>query len=127
MKYTIKQYAQAIFEALEDKSEKEQKEITARFLKLLIKNGDWKWHVTLLKALEKLILKKKGLKKVFAEAPREISEALILEIEKIFGGKIYFLQKTNQSLHGGIKILVDDEILIDASAKSRIDKLFLKL
>jgi len=124
MKYTIKQYAQAIFEALKDKPEKAQKEITERLLKLLVKNGDWKRHVAILKALEKLILKEKGLKKVFAEAPQEIPVVLKSEIENIFGGKIYFLQKINHSLLGGIKILVDEEILVDASAKKQLDNMF---
>jgi len=126
MKYTAKQYAGAIIEALEGKNLKAQKEIMERFLRLIVKNGDWGLRSAILIALEKLILKKKDLKKVCVEAPQEISVTLKSEIEKIFGRRIHLFQKINPSLLGGIKILIDDEVLIDASARKQIDKMFAK-
>lgn len=126
MKFTPKQYARAIFEALKGKSPESQKELMTRFLKLLRKNGDWAKNAAILSALEKLILKEKGLKKVYVEAPQEIKGMLKYEVENIFGRKVYFSQKTNSSLLGGIKILIDDEILIDASAKRQIERMFHK-
>ena len=124
MKYSPKQYAACLLEALEGKPEKARKEIMARFLGLLLKGGDWKKSNDILCETEKLVLKKNGLKKVRAEAPQQIPALLKDEIEKIIGRKIYFSPKVNPSLLGGIKILVDDELLIDASARRQIEKMF---
>ncbi|OGZ33916.1 MAG: hypothetical protein A2174_03470 [Candidatus Portnoybacteria bacterium RBG_13_41_18] len=125
MKYSPKQYTSALLESLKDKTEIRQKEIINNFFKTLSKNNDWSRLGSILKAVEKKYLEDTGLKKVYVETASPISSNLEKEIEKILGNKVYFLTKTNPMLLAGIKILVDDELLIDASARTKIEKMFI--
>lgn len=125
MKYKAKQYAAALFGALKDKGVAEQKEIISRFLSFLTKNREWRKISAIAKELERIQLKSKGLTKISVETVGELSTELKQRMGEILGGKTYFIHHKNPSLLAGIKILVDDEILIDASAKNRIDKMFL--
>lgn len=126
MKYSPKQYACALLESLKGKSETKQKEMVGNFLKTLSKNNDWSRLNSILRTVEKEYLKDAGLKKVYLETAGSVMPGLEKEIEKILGHRIYFLSKTNPTLLAGIKILVDDELLIDASAKNKIEKIFAK-
>ncbi len=131
MKYTNKQYASGLLETLLGKPEKKQKEIVRRFLLILTKNRDWSRLEGILDEAEKICLKEAGLKKVYLETPSPVYPALKKEIQKILGEaelssgkKIFFSAKTNPALFGGVRILIDNELLIDASAKRQLDKIF---
>lgn len=124
MRYTNKQYAAAFLSALKDKSGKERTEILRRFLTLLQKNKDWPRLNLILREAEKFYLRKSGLKKVFLETAQPASPNVKKEVEKILGRKIVLSEKINPAILAGIKILVDDELLIDSSAQSRLRKLF---
>jgi F0F1-type ATP synthase delta subunit len=126
MKPSIKQYALALLLALGGQSEKKQKEIIRKFLILLTKNRAWSRLEAVLKEVERLHLKETGLAKVHVETASPISEGLRKEIEKVFGKKISLSSKINPGLFAGIKIIVNDEIMVDASAKKQLDKIFQK-
>lgn len=124
MKYTNKQYASGLLEALEGKPEKKQKEIVRRFLLVLTKNRDWSRLEGIFEEAERICLKEAGLKKVYVETPSSVYPVLKKEIQKILGKKIFFSAKTKPALFGGVRILIDNELLIDASAKRQLDKIF---
>lgn len=125
MRYTNQQYAEAFLLALDNqKSEPQRREATRRFLSILQKNGDSPKLQTILRILEKKYLHKEGLKKVSLEYAGRLSPDTKKDIEKILGRKIIITERKNPDLLAGIKILVNDEILIDASAKRQMDKLF---
>ena len=124
MKHTSSQYAQSLMLALKNKPENEQKKIMGNFLCILRKNRDWRERGKIFRETEKRLLKESGIKKVSVETPSPISKKLKEEIEGVFGGKIFFRAAIKNDLHAGIRIEIDDEILIDATAKSRLKKLF---
>jgi len=124
MKYSNKQYAQALQGALTGKDEKKQKAVLKRFVqKLHQQRGIYRLNL-ILKEYEKKYLQEKGFIKVQLEYPEQLPAGIKKEVEKELKHKIYFLEKTNPKLLGGIKILINDEILVDATAKRQLDKIF---
>ena len=77
-------------------------------------------------AYEKLVLQKTGTRKVRIESASPITEKLKKEIDDILGGKIYFEEAQNLDLLAGVKIMVDNELLIDASARRQMERIFVK-
>lgn len=125
MKLSTKQYASALHRAISGKSEIERKHIIRNFLFILQKNRDWQRLGLILKEVERLYLRESGLRKVEVETASPVKN-LRNELEMILGKNIFMKEKINPEILAGIKILIDDEFLIDASAKGRVDKMFSK-
>lgn len=126
MKYRPQQYAQALLAACEQKSDVEQKKIVKRFAELLVRHqATGKTHAICV-AYEKLNLQKEGMRSVRVETVDGVSEKLKNEIHAILGKHIYIEEVANPDLLGGVKILIDGEILIDASARRQMEGLFRK-
>ena len=126
MKYTAKQYASVFLSVFEGKSEKSRKEVLQKFIAVLSRNRDMTRLGAILREIEREFFKKTGMKKVLVESVSPLSVGLRNEVEKAVGGKTYLYEKINPSLLAGIRILINDEFLIDASAKRQIEKLFSK-
>lgn len=127
MKYTNRQYASALLASLEEKPEERKREMIKHFLKILARKRDFRRINMILKNIEKQHLKKIGLQKVHLESPFQISPELKREINKIIGPNILFSETINPKILAGVKFLIDDEVLIDASAKRQLDRLFLNV
>lgn len=123
MRYRVAQYAEALFGTLEDKNEKERRAIARRFGALLARHRMLGKADAILSAYEKIILRARGARKIMIESAAPVSASLKKEIKKILGAKIYFEEKENPALLAGIKILMDDELLIDASGRRQIDRM----
>ncbi len=121
MIYRPGQYAEALFAALEGKTDTEQKKIVKRFAEMLIRDHAAAKFSAICMAYEKLQQKKQGIHSVRLETVAPATEKLKNEIHAILGKEINFEEVVNPHLLGGVKILVDNEILIDASAKHHID------
>lgn len=121
MKYRPRQYAEALFTALKDKTEAEQKKIVEQFAKILIRDGSLAKLSIICMAYEKFEQHKQGMRSVRLETIDSATENLKQKIRAILGKNINFEEVRNPQLIGGIKILVDNEILIDASVKRHID------
>jgi len=124
MKLTNTLYAKTLHEALAGKTAGERKEIFKRFLYVLRKNKDLNRLGMIIKETEKEGLRRTGLSKLEIETPAQITPAIKQELASIFNNKMLLEERTSPGLLAGIRIIVDDELLIDATAKSRIDKIF---
>ncbi len=124
MKYRIAQYAQALHAALKDAPASKQKETMRRFAALLTRHRMSGKSDLIVGSYEKIILSEGGVRKVSIESAAPMSERLKKEIGEIMGKKIVVEEKTRPDLLAGIKILVDDELLIDASARRQIERIF---
>ena len=124
MRYSNTQYASALHQALKEKSSVQRKAVLKNFLLILRKQRIAVTLPRILQEVEKQYLKEEGMRKVMVElaAPRKNLKA---DIEKILGSKVLLEQKTNPELLAGIRILVDDELLVDASGRRQLGKLFL--
>jgi len=121
MIYRPLQYAEALFAALEDKNDADQKKIVKRFAEILIRGRAAAKLPAIIMAYEKLQQKKRGIHSVRLETVAPATEKLKEQIHAILGKEINFEEVVNPQMLGGVKILVDSEILIDASAKHHID------
>lgn len=124
MKCTSKQYAAALRETLEGKTGRERKEILRRLVKVLLKNRDFSKRAAVLKEYERQCLRAQDVKKIILDSAAPVPQKLKHEIQKILGGKLSFSERIDPVLLAGIKILVNDEIMIDASGRGRIKHLF---
>ena len=126
MKYRPSQYAETLYVATIDKTAEEQKKIVKRFADLLVRHQMTGKVTMIVEAYEKLILQKGGLRRVRIETAYQATETLKRDIRACLGKNIHIEEEINSHMLGGVKILVDDEILIDASVKRQLDNLFIK-
>lgn len=124
MTHSPKRYARALFEALDGKTGNDRKKLLKHFLFVLSRRGDSQKLTRILVELERVYLAKAKAKKVEVESADPISRNARENIAKTLGGKVFFAERVRPELLAGIKILVNGELLIDASASSLIRKMF---
>ena len=126
MKYRVSQYAEALVAATEGKGEAEQKRIVKRFADLLARHRMIGKARMICVAYEKIVLRKKGMRSVWIETAIPASEKIKKDIQAMLGKNIHIEATTNPDVLGGITIVVDDEILIDASVRRQMENMFRK-
>lgn len=126
MKYSPRQYAKALLLILAERKPPEQKELIRRFLLLLSKKGDRSRLGLIVREFEKQHLAALKIKKVQLESVDPVPARVKKEMETLLGHNLLFQEKINPVLIAGIKILVNDELLIDASAATQISRIFSK-
>jgi F0F1-type ATP synthase delta subunit len=124
MRYSPSQYAEALYDALLDKTRDAYSTTVKHFLYILRKNKDYQALPVILSRFEKVYLKKKNLRKVDITSASKLSTEVHDEIQKIMGEDIVIEEKIKPELLAGLTLLVDDTLYIDASAKTRIARLF---
>lgn len=124
MRYSVKQYAAAFTSALGGKSVSEQKELSRRFLLVLQRHGLWSRRMPIIKEVERQYFKERGTRKVAVAAAAPLTAETRQEIERIIGKNIFWQETVEPELLAGMKILIDEEVLIDATGKTRLEKLF---
>ena len=123
MKYRVTQYAEALHAALKGAPVSKHKDIMRRFAALLGRHRMSGKSDLVVAAYEKIVLRETGMRKVKIESAAPASEQLKKEIGAVLGENIFIEAKTNPELLAGIKILVDNELLIDASAKRQLARM----
>jgi F-type H+-transporting ATPase subunit delta len=124
MKFSIRQYAEALHLSFQDVAPKDHDTIIDNFLAILKDNGDLEHYETIVLEYERLDKEDRGIKTVEVTAAREatINKELIHELNKIVGKDIDLKKKIDEQLVGGVMVQVDDT-LIDASVKGQLGKL----
>ena len=123
MKYSARTYAAALVKAADGKSPSEQKQIANSFWQIVSKNRDQQKINRVLEEAEKIILKNTNTTKVRLESAEPVPAKLKHEVKELMNKKVLFSEIINPELLAGIKILINDELLIDATAKSKLNKL----
>lgn len=123
MKYSAQHYAEALFETLEDVSGERRRGALEGFLRTLRRNRDVGRLNQILRHYEKIYLLRKGMVKVKIETPESPSDGLKRSIEKAIGKPVVFTERRNPKLLAGVVITLNDAILIDASASTKLDSL----
>lgn len=119
MKYKPKIYAQTIAELIiEKKSEK----IHKNFLKILLKNGDFKKAKEIMILAEKILLRKTKKRKIVLELARERS---IKNLHLFYQESDLVKKMVNPELLAGIKVTMNEEWQLDYSLKGKLDQLFI--
>lgn len=94
------------------------------FLGMLKRNGDFSRLSEILRFIERFFYKKNGITKVEVTTAREAKKEFESELHERFDKKAEISFTVQPGIIGGTVIKINDETLIDASVKRRIDKLF---
>ena len=126
MKFTHKQYAQALHEALVETSPKDQDTIIENFIEILKQKGDLAEYEKIVAAYESYDKELKGIIDVevttATDASVSTNKAFIDELNAIVGKDIAIQHKIDNNLIGGVVIKAGDT-LIDGSIKHNLENL----
>ncbi|MEJ0021157.1 MAG: ATP synthase F1 subunit delta [Candidatus Doudnabacteria bacterium] len=126
MKFTAKQYAEALFESLEDTDPKHIDIILDNFVAAMSENNDLRMFDDIASEFHKLELAKKGIKEVDVTSAKPLNkeneEQILDELNKLAKGHYELKKKVDEQLVGGVVIKFDDK-MIDASVKNNLEQL----
>lgn len=126
MKYKATHYACALAQALEDTTPEIARVRVRAFAELLKKHRMLGKAEDIARAAERRLAKNAGVRRVRIESPAGNSKTIQKEIIELLNGKVWIEEKVSPELLAGIRILIDDETLIDASGRQRLEKIFQK-
>lgn len=127
MKITPKKYGQLLASMLETADD--VKKVAPKFLAMLRRRKQYKLLPKILKAFEREWLKLRGMAEVKITYPKKFESSLDelkKRLQEKLGGKLSFKSYPADELIGGVKIMMDDN-LIDASVSGRLRALQNKL
>lgn len=126
MKFTAKQYAQALHGALVETQPKDLDLVLDNFVKLLAENNDLRLFDQIASELHKNDLEKKGIKQAEVASAHPLNhenERHILEVlNRYVKSKVELKKKLDENIVGGAVIQVDD-LMIDASVRKSLEQL----
>lgn len=120
MKYSAKQYAQALYDSL--KEAKDVDLVFRNFYGILLRNNDLKLINKIIEKIEEIDKEERGVIEVELTSAKEIDKASVLEIGNLIGEKVEIKQTIDPSLITGLKLQIND-LLIDGSIKAKLNKL----
>lgn len=126
MKYSAKQYAQALMDSLDGTNPADMEKVLDNFVKILAENNDLRQFDEISEEFHKLELAKKGISQVEVVSAhpinRENEKEILHELNKLVKGDIELKKKLDENIVGGVVIRMDDQVL-DASVKSSLEQL----
>lgn len=123
-KFTTKQYAQALYEAVHETNAKDHDVVLDNFVKILAQAGDLNKYPEIEKEYHLLEMKEKGMSsaEVTVAKDMEVNANLLKDLNEIIGNKLEIKKQVDEGIIGGVVVRVDDT-LIDASIKTQLDSL----
>ena len=126
MKFTAKQYAQALMDSLTDTDPKHIDLILDNFVFVLVENNALRMYDEIAEEFHKLELEKKGIKQVEVTSAHPINHEnekdILHELNKLAKNHYEIKKKVDESLIGGVVIRMEDQVL-DASVKNNLEQL----
>lgn len=124
MKYTHRQYVQALYESLQDTKPTSHDKVIENFIAILKQNGDLTQYEQIISEYEVYDQEQRGVKQVEVVTASEtkLNKPLLDELNAIVGQKTELKQKVDDNLIGGVVVRVDDT-LIDGSIKKQLEDL----
>lgn len=126
MKFTAKNYAQALHEALETTAPADADKILDNFVQILASNNDLRMFEQVASEFHKQELARKGIKQAVVTSAGTINQSneqgILDALNKIVKSKVELDKKIDPNLIGGVVVQVDD-LLIDGSVRSNLHEL----
>lgn len=124
MRITTTQYAEALYEAINQTSPNDHDLVLDNFVKILAQNDDLAKHAEIEKEYKILEMKARGISQAEITVARdmEVNSLLVDELNKVVAGKVEIKKRVDEGIVGGVVVRVDDT-LIDASVRGQLDKL----
>lgn len=124
MRYSIRTFATALLDSLEGKTLEQQRATLKRLVAVLTKKGMRRQLHAILRETERLYLKAHRITKVEAVSPTPLGAEAKQDIERALGTKMFFTEQTDPSVIAGVKLFIDEELLIDATAQRQLEEIF---
>jgi F-type H+-transporting ATPase subunit delta len=126
MKFNPKQYAEALWDSLQDTNPKDQSQVLDNFVKVLAENNDIRLFDQISEEFHKLDLNRQGIKQVNVRSAhpltKENEKAILTELNKLAKTKFELKSVVDERLIGGVVIQMDDQVL-DTSLKNQLEQL----
>lgn len=127
MKVTINQYAQALLELTDQKSEQEISDIVKKFAEVLKNEGQLKNAGKIMEKFSELYNAKHGIIEAEVISARELSGEQVHQVEifvkeKYDGNAVETKNIVDEKVKGGVVIKVGDEVL-DGSVSGQLKRL----
>ncbi len=123
MRYTKEQYAQALYESLQDTAPRSHDTVIDNFIKTLKNNGDLGSYEAIIETYEAYDKEQRGVTEVeVTTAGATINKTLLNDLNKLVGKDAEVIHKTDDKIVGGVVIRIDDT-LIDGSIKHQLNNL----
>ncbi len=132
MKFSPQQYAQALYDSVQEVNPKDYDLIMDKFVKILAVNGDLNKHAEIETEFRRIEMNAKGIKDVTVTVAHDIqmNKGILDDLNKIIKSNVAsdkpiqteIKSKVDDTLVGGIVVRVDDT-LIDASVRGQLDSL----
>jgi F-type H+-transporting ATPase subunit delta len=126
MKFSAKQYAEALMDSLNDTDPKDNDKILDNFVSVLAANNDLRLFDEIASEFHKLELAKKGIKEVEVTSAHPLNKEnelqILHELNKLAKGNYEIKKKIDEQILGGVVIRLDDKML-DASVKNDLEQL----
>ncbi len=124
MKFTVKQYAQSLYEVLTDSNPKDHDRVIENFISVLKANDDLSAYEKIVNEVDSLFQTDNETSKIEVTAANEksITPSLLKELNKLAKTKAEIPTKIDDKIIGGVIIRVDDQ-LIDASISTQLQNL----
>ena len=124
MKISNEQYASALYQALQEVTDKHYETVIENFIRVLSGSGDLARYEQIITAYEELDRKERGVAKADLTFARktEVNKEFMNSLNKLAEKKLEVTANIDESIIGGVVVKIDD-ILLDASVKSRLRRL----
>ena len=126
MKFSPKQYAQALFDAISHTQSKDHDRVLDNFVQILAANNDLRMFDLISEEFENVRLKSEGKIKATVSSARKMDEAtnkqVVELLNKTVKSNVEITNKIDEKLVGGFVVRMEDTV-IDASIKRQINEL----
>ncbi len=124
MKFNHKQYAQALYEALQETKPKDQDVVIENFIEILKARGDLAEYEKIIAEYEIYDREQRGISEVEITTAGDVkmNKSLLDELNSIVGKDIEIKEKIDNNLIGGVVIKTGDT-LIDGSIRHHLETL----
>src|SRR4051812_37993208 len=112
MRYTHQQYAQALYESIQDTKPKDHDQVIENFVDALKRNGDLAEYEAIVKVFEDYDRDQRGIREVEVTTTHDVktSKGLLDHLNKLVGKNIEVKRKVDDKLIGGVVIKVEDTL-----------------
>jgi len=122
-RFTPKQYALALYESLSEAKPSEQDMVLKSFAQILVKHYDRALLPKISMQLKKLERARAGTHEVVVTSARPIERSVLQEIGEKVGKNSRIKEVIDPWVLGGMKVLINDELVIDGTLKTRIARM----
>ncbi len=127
MKIIPKQYAESLYQSVQNKKDSQIKSAIENFVKLLIVNNDIAKADKIIEQFKKIWNKEEAVVEAEVVSARELDKAIVKllkgYIAELSGaGKVDLKQKVDKNILGGVVVKYGDKVL-DASLKTQLEEL----